>query len=106
MLKKAFSFLVVLGFIAFSALVALADAVAPGAASAVTPVVASAPPSLLQWFIANSTAVFATLLVMSELLSLIPAFKGNGILHTIIEALKALSQKPADSAPTGEGPFQ
>jgi hypothetical protein len=55
--------------------------------------VAPAAPSILAWFIANQAYVFAACLAVSEMLSLIPGFKGNGILDTIIKALVQLSGK-------------
>jgi hypothetical protein len=64
-------------------------------ADAVVPVVATAAASttLLGWFQANSVAVLTLALVISEFLGLIPAFQGNGILDTIIKALKVLGAK-------------
>ena len=47
----------------------------------------------LDWFKQNSAAVLGACLAFSEVLSLIPAFKGNGILDTIIKALQVLSGK-------------
>jgi hypothetical protein len=54
---------------------------------------APAPVGFLDWFKANTPAVLGVALALSELLSLIPAFKGNGILDTIVKGLKALSNK-------------
>lgn len=48
----------------------------------------------LDWFMQNSTIVFAAALALSELLALIPGFQANGILEGIIKALKLLSAKP------------
>ena len=76
------------------ALVALVS-VAVGAD--VAPVTAQ-PVSIMTWFTQNKAAVLAFTLALSELLSLIPAFKGNGILDTIIKAIKVLSQKDEPSA--------
>jgi len=60
---------------------------------------AAADPSLFAWFVANKAAIFGVALAISEFLTLIPGFKGNGILDTIIQALKVLSAKetPAGS---------
>lgn len=66
-------------------------AVCFGADAAVPPVAPT--PSLLGWFKANEAVILAAALGISELLSLIPGFKGNGVLDTIIKALRALSQK-------------
>lgn len=64
------------------------------AAFAATTGVTVAPnPSLLDWFAANKTVIFGAALALSELLAIIPAFKGNGILDTIIKALQMLSGK-------------
>jgi hypothetical protein len=60
----------------------------------VVPVAAAPAPSILDWFMVNKAAVFGAALAFSELLSLIPSFKGNGILDTIIKALVQLSGKP------------
>ncbi len=59
----------------------------------------AADPSLFAWFVANKAAIFGVALAISEFLTLIPGFKGNGILDTIIQALKVLSAKetPAGS---------
>lgn len=58
--------------------------------------VAVAPaPSIMEWFIVNKAAVFGAALALSELLSLIPGFQGNGILDTIKKALVQLSGKPS-----------
>jgi uncharacterized membrane protein len=43
------------------------------------------------WIMNNSGTIFGALLAISELMALIPAFKGNGILDSIIKALKALA---------------
>jgi len=84
------------GFILMFVLLALAMVAGAFGADpvAVVPVAAApAAPSILSWFMANQAAVFAAALAMSELLSLIPGFKGNGILDTIIKALVQLSGK-------------
>lgn len=64
-----------------------------GAFAETAPAAAPAAPSLFDWFMANKTAVFGVALAISEFLSIIPAFKGNGILDTIIKALQTLSGK-------------
>lgn len=64
-------------------------------ATTAAPVVAAVPaPTLFGWFQANTPVILGVALAVSELLSVIPAFKGNGILDTIIKALHALSDKP------------
>jgi hypothetical protein len=64
----------------------------------VAPVLAATAPvpevTFLGWVKANANTLLAVSLGISELLSMIPAFKGNGILDTIIKALQALSEKP------------
>jgi len=71
----------------------------PAATTAAAPAAAAADPSLFAWFVANKAAIFGVALAISEFLTLIPGFKGNGILDTIIQALKVLSAKetPAGS---------
>ena len=64
---------------------------AESAAIAVAPAVVA--PSMIEWFVVNKAAVFGCLLGISELLSLTPGFKGNGIFDTILKALTSLSGK-------------
>ena len=82
-MKKLFCLLAVLGVLVSSVAMA-ADAVVPAATT----------PSLMAWFQANTAVILGVALAISELLAQIPAFKGNGILDTIIKALQALSEKP------------
>lgn len=88
---KKLIFLVVL--VALATVAFAADPVVPVAAPAAA---ATATVGFLDWFKQNSGAVLGFALAFSELLSLIPAFKGNGILDTIIKALQSLSTKPAE----------
>lgn len=88
---KKLIFLVVL--VALATVAFAADPVVPAAAPAVA---AQGAVGFLDWFKQNSGAVLGFALAFSELLSLIPAFKGNGILDTIIKALQSLSTKPAE----------
>lgn len=54
------------------------------------------------WFAINGAAVLGVLLAISELLALMPWFKGNGILDSIIKGLKFLgASKPNGSASSG-----
>lgn len=71
--------LLVLALVSTSAVAA--DAGAPA-------VVASQ--SGLEWFQANSAVILAAALALSEVLALIPALKGNGILDAIIKGLNLL----------------
>jgi len=84
-MKRFLSFMVM-----FMCILAMATAVAFGAdpAPAVAPVI-----GFFDWFKMNSVLVFGALLALSELLSMIPAFHGNGILDTIIKALKLMTAK-------------
>lgn len=79
-MKKAFCLVVSLFFVS-----AVAFAADPAPVAAV---------GFLDWFKQNSGAVLGFALALSEILSLIPAFKGNGILDTIIKALQAMSGNP------------
>lgn len=63
------------------------------AADPAAPAVPAASVGFLDWFKQNTGPVLAVALAISELLSLIPAFRGNGILDTILKALHALSDK-------------
>ncbi len=89
---KKLIFLVVL--VALATVAFAADPVVPVAAAPAA--TAAATVGFLDWFKQNSGAVLGFALAFSELLSLIPAFKGNGILDTIIKALQSLSTKPAE----------
>jgi len=84
------------------ALAAAAIVSAETAAPGTTPATATASPSIMAWLQTNQAAIFGLALAISEFLSLIPGFKGNGILDTIIKALKLLTGKdtslPAESA--------
>lgn len=80
-MKKMISLIVLIAVVAIAAISGAAEAVAAPA------------PSLLSWFMANSTVILAMLLAVTEVLALIPGFKGNGILDTIIKALQVLSKK-------------
>jgi len=60
----------------------------------VAPIVAVPSPSILDWFAVNKAVIFGAALAISELLSLIPGFQGNGILDTIKKGLALLSGKP------------
>lgn len=59
---------------------------APGAAAPVAP-------ALADWLMLNKAAIFGVCLAISEFLSLIPGFHGNGILDTVIKALRMLTGK-------------
>ena len=87
----------VLALLLITVAVASAAAVATVAAPVVAavPTVVAASPSFMDWIMGNKTAIFGVCLAISEFMSLIPAFKGNGILDTIIKALELLSNKPA-----------
>lgn len=63
-------------------------------ADAVAPVVAA--PSFMAWMQAHTTEIFGLALIISEFLALIPGFQGNGILDTIIKALRVLSGKQGE----------
>ncbi|KAB0668928.1 hypothetical protein F6V30_13910 [Oryzomonas sagensis] len=67
-----------------------ADPVAVVAPATVTP---AATVGFLDWFKQNTSLVLGVALALSELLAAIPAFKGNGILDSIIKGLVALSGK-------------
>lgn len=75
------------------ALAAAAIVSAETAAPGTTPATATTTPSIMAWFQANQAAIFGLALAISEFLALIPAFKGNGILDTVIKALKLLTGK-------------
>jgi hypothetical protein len=70
---------------------AIAFAAEPAAVPAAVPAIGE--PSILAWFVVNKAAVLGAALALSELLSLIPAFKGNGIMDTVLKALQTLSAK-------------
>jgi len=82
-----------------AAAIATAETVAPGTTQTAASATATAAPSIMAWFQANQAAIFGLALAISEFLALIPAFKGNGILDTIIKALKLLTGKDT-SLPT------
>ena len=83
-------------FFLFLALVVVFVAAVCFGADAVVPAAAAVPAvGFMDWFKQNATAVIGAALALSEVLSLIPAFQGNGILDTIIKALKVMSEKPA-----------
>lgn len=87
----------IITLIVFMALCTAAMAADPAAVTPVTPVTAApAAVGFLDWFRQNTATVLGFALAFSELLSLIPAFKGNGLLDSIIKALQALSSKPAE----------
>ena len=67
----------------------------PVLAVAATAADPAAAPSFVDWFRANLTAVFGICLGISELMASSPWFKGNGILHSIIEILKFMTSKDA-----------
>jgi len=79
-----------------AAAIVSAETVAPGT----TQTAATAAPSIMAWFQANQAAIFGLALAISEFLALIPAFKGNGILDTIIKALKLLTGKDTTTITT------
>ena len=85
-MKKVFLFLV-LALVTMAAVCFGADAIAPVVA---TP----ASVGFLDWFKQNTALVLGVALAISELLAQIPTFKGNGIVDTIIKALRVLSEKP------------
>ncbi len=93
-MKKMFVAKSVMLAVIICAIAPLAFAADPAATTT-----AAADPSLFAWLIANKAAIFGVALAISEFLTLIPGFKGNGILDTIIQALKVLSAKetPAGS---------
>lgn len=78
----------------FTVLMLCFTTVAFGADAA--PAAVPASTGIFAWFQSNTNAVIVVALAVSEFLSLIPAFQGNGILDTIIKALKALSAKPTE----------
>lgn len=47
----------------------------------------------MEWIQANWGYIVAVLLAVSELLAVIPQFKGNGFLDTIIKVLKTSTTK-------------
>jgi len=73
--------------IAFTAIAALGVDVVPAA---------TVPPlSIMEWFTVNSALVFGVAWAISELLAVIPAFKGNGFLDIILNFLrKRTAPKP------------
>jgi len=93
-MKKLICFILMYTFVLTT--VAFAADVAPMAV--VAPVAA---PSFVMWFMANLAPIFGVLLTITELMSLSPWFAGNGIVDTIIKALKFLVQvntnKPTDA---------
>jgi hypothetical protein len=48
---------------------------------------------MLEWMQTNSAYIIAVLLAISELMALIPALKGNGIIDSVIKMLKAMAAK-------------
>jgi hypothetical protein len=52
------------------------------------------------WLLANEAAVATILLVVSEFLGSIPAFKSNGIVSFIIVQLREFSKKKGGVDPT------
>ena len=58
-------------------------------------VAAAATVGFMDWFKQNTSACLGVVVAISELLALIPGFKGNGILDTILKAAKFMSEKPA-----------
>ncbi len=88
-------FMLVTAFLlAIAGVVLAAEAVAPG----VTAPAAAAAPSLVAWFQANQVYVYGALLAISELLGVVPQFQGNGVIDTIIKAIKLLMAKNAPPA--------
>lgn len=93
---KKLSSLVV--FVVLCILASVCFAADPAATAAV---VAPVKVSILDWFKQNSAVIFAALFSVSEVLGLIPGFKGNGVFDTIVKALAVLSNKqlpPAEVA--------
>lgn len=86
---RFFTLLLICLFVCFAAIAGAVDAAPVAAAVPVAPVV-----GFLDWFKQNTAAVLGAALALSELLSLVPQFQGNGILDSITKALRALS-KPA-----------
>jgi hypothetical protein len=56
--------------------------------------------ALWAWILANEVAVATILLVLSEFLGSIPAFKSNGIVSFIIVQLREFSKKKGGVDPT------
>lgn len=83
-MKKLVSLFLLILSVAFASLALAADPAS----------VQAAAPSFLAWFTANTAVILGVALAISELLAVVPAFKGNGILDTIIKALQELSKKP------------
>lgn len=85
------SLLIIMCLALLSAVAFAAETVAPGST---TTAAQAAQPTIMQWLTANLATVFLVLLGISEALSLLPWFKGNGILDMIIKALRTLAGKP------------
>lgn len=58
--------------------------------------------AIMAWVLAHEAVVATLLLIVSELLGAIPAFKSNGILSFIILQLEALARKRGAVDPTPE----
>lgn len=57
--------------------------------------------SIIIWFIAVLVPWLGW--VLSEIMALIPGFKGNGVLHSVVEGLKALSSDTSDKSDGSDG---
>lgn len=92
-LKSIFTaLLIIVCLVLLSAFAFAAETIAPGST---TITAQAAQPTVMQWLTANLATVFLVLLGISESLSLLPWFKGNGILDMIIKALRTLAGKPS-----------
>lgn len=56
--------------------------------------------AIISWALANEAALATILLVISELLGSVPAFKSNGIISFIILQVRELSKKKGGIDPT------
>jgi hypothetical protein len=56
--------------------------------------------ALWAWLLANEAAVATILLVVSEILGSVPAFKSNGVISFIILHLREFSKKRGGVDPT------
>jgi len=65
----------------------------PGTATAAAPAATQPDPSIVAWFSLYKSYIFAAALTLGELMAVTPWFKGNGIIDTIIKALKMLCSK-------------
>jgi hypothetical protein len=91
-MRKLFSLVMLVFTLAVLAVTAFAADPVAVVAAAATPVVQV---SIVDWFKQNAAVIFSALFGISEVLGMIPGFKGNGIFDTIVKALQILSNKQA-----------